>query len=436
MVYVKSKEGKPLMPCSERKARILLREGKAKKVSHRPFTIALIHGSSGYKQPITLGIDSGYSKVGFSAITEKKELLGGELSLLKNMSERLTQRRMYRRTRRNRLRYRKPQFFKDTKEKGWLAPSIQHKLDSHIRFISQLKDILPITQTRIEVANFNIQKIKNPEIKGKEYQEGEQKGYSDLREYILHRDHHQCQNPNCKQKCKTLHVHHIGYYKADRSDRPSNLITLCTHCHTAKNHQKNGFLYGWKPKVKRFREATFMSMVRWKLVQHLDSECTYGTETKFKRKLLNLEKSHHNDAFVIAGGTHQQRFSSLSLSQKRKNNRSLEKFYDAKYTDLRDRSKKSGKELSSQKTTRSRKNLPPSLKSFRGHKLSKGRRSIRKKRYSIQPQDIVLFEGKIYQAIGIQNHGNYLKMTDNLKPVVKSIKKIKVLFHQKTFIYL
>ncbi len=436
MVYVKSKEGKALMPCGERKARVLLREGKAKIVAHRPFTIALTYGSSGYKQPITLGIDSGYSKIGFSATTEKKEFLGGELSLLENMSERLTQRRMYRRTRRNRLRYRKSQFLKNTKEKGWLAPSIQHKLDSHIRFINQIKNILPITQTKIEVANFDIQKIKNPEITGKEYQEGEQKGYSDLREYILHRDHHKCQNSNCKEKCKTLHVHHIGYYKADRSDRPSNLITLCSHCHTGKNHQKNGFLYGWKPKVKRFREATFMSMVRWKLVQHVDSEYTYGTETKFKRKLLKLEKSHHNDAFVIAGGTHQQRYPSLFVSQKRKNNRSFEKFYDAKYTDLRDGLKKSGKELASQKTTRSRENLPPSLKSFRGHKLSKGRRSIRKKRYSIQPQDIVLFEDKLYQAIGMQNHGNYLKMTDNLKPVVKNIKKINVVFHQKTFIYL
>ncbi len=436
MVYVKSKEGKALMPCSERKARVLLKKDKAKVVAHRPFTISLIYGSSNYKQPISLGIDSGYSKIGFSAITEKKELLGGELSLLENMSERLIQRRMYRRTRRNRLRFRLPRFFKDTKGKGWLAPSIQHKLDSHIRFIKQIKNILPITQTKIEVANFDIQKIKNPEITGKEYQNGEQKGYSDLREYILHRDHHQCQNPNCKKKCLTLHVHHIGYYKTDRSDRPSNLITLCSHCHTAKNHQKNGFLYGWKPKVKRFREATFMSMVRWKLVEHMGSEHSYGTETKFKRKLLELEKSHHNDAFVIAGGTYQQRYPSLFVSQKRKNNRSLEKFYDAKYTDLRDGDKKSGKELSSQKTTRSREDLPSSFRSFRAHKVSKGRRSIRKKRYNIQPQDIVLFEDKLYRALGIQNQGNYLKMTDGIKPIVKSIKKVRVLFHQRTFIYL
>jgi len=76
MVYVKNKYGKPLMPCSERKARILLKRGKAKIVNHEPFTIELIYGSSGYRQPISLGIDSGYSYIGYSAITDKKELLG------------------------------------------------------------------------------------------------------------------------------------------------------------------------------------------------------------------------------------------------------------------------------------------------------------------------------------------------------------------------
>jgi hypothetical protein len=142
MVYVLNRYGEALMPCSPRKARVLLKNGKAVVVNHVPYTIGLVYGSSKYKQPITLGIDSGYTYIGFSAITETKELIGGELTLLKGMSERLTKRRMYRRIRRSRLRYRKPGFLKTTNGPGWLAPSIRHKLDSHVRFIEKLQKLL------------------------------------------------------------------------------------------------------------------------------------------------------------------------------------------------------------------------------------------------------------------------------------------------------
>jgi hypothetical protein len=84
--------------------------------------------------------------------------------------------------------------------------------------------LMPITETIIEVAAFDIQKIKvNCEIEGKEYQEGEQLGFWNLREYILHRDNHKCQHPDCKNKAKSpiLEVHHIGFWKKDRTDRIS-----------------------------------------------------------------------------------------------------------------------------------------------------------------------------------------------------------------------
>ena len=74
LVYVLNKHGKPLMPCRPKKARILLKEGKAKVINHRPFTIQLLYGSSGYKQTVTLGVDAGYSNIGLSAVTEKKDI--------------------------------------------------------------------------------------------------------------------------------------------------------------------------------------------------------------------------------------------------------------------------------------------------------------------------------------------------------------------------
>jgi len=414
------------MPTTPRKARLLLKSGKAKIVGRDPFTIQLIHGSSGYTQPVDLGIDAGYENIGFSAVNEKEEVIGGELKMLKGMSERITERRKYRRTRRNRLRYRKPRFSNRRVKAGWLAPSIQHKLGTHHRLISRLCRILPVKTVTIEVAAFDIQKIKNPTIEGEQYQYGEQYGFDNLREYILHRDGHKCQNPSCKNKADNpiLQVHHLGFWKSppDRTDRPGNLITLCVKCHTSKNHQKKGFLFGWEPKLKSFKGETFMTMVRWRLTEEGRYKSTFGYITKGKRRELEIEKSHHNDAFVIAGGTTQAHtVKLLMLEQIRRNKRSLEQFYDAKYRDLRDGEIHSGSELSSGRRTRNVKLNSENLRLYRAHKVSVGRRSIKKKRYPYKQHDLVLFEGKACEVVGMQNLGTRL----SLKPDINSKTKYK-----------
>ena len=184
MVYVLNQKGKPLMPTTRHgKVRRLLKEGKAKAVQVKPFTIQLTYETTSYTQKVTLGIDSGYLNIGFSATTKDKELLSGEVKLLPNMSQRLAEKAQYRRNRRQRLRYRKARWNNRKKEQGWIAPSIDHKLQSHLRFIEKIKAILPVSEVIIEVANFDIQKIKNPEIQGTEYQQGEQMGFRNLREY-------------------------------------------------------------------------------------------------------------------------------------------------------------------------------------------------------------------------------------------------------------
>ncbi len=422
-VFVLNRHGKPIMPTTPRQARLLLQSNKAKIVRHDPFVIQLNFGSSGYKQEIELGIDSGYTYIGFSVITKGEELFAGVLRLLEGISERISERAMYRRQRKNQLRHRKPRFQNRNRKEGWLAPSIQHKLDSHIRFIELLKSILPITCITTEAANFDIQKIKNPDIEGSGYQEGNQAGFWNLREYILHRDHHECQNPNCtkQKKEKILEVHHIGFWKGDRSDRPSNLITLCINCHTPKNHQKNGVLYGWHPKLKSFKPETFMSIVRWRLINALDCDHTYGYLTKMKRKRLKLAKSHTNDAFVIANGTTQKRAIPTNFEQIRRNNRSLQKFYDAKYLDTRTGKKASGQELFCGRRTRNKTLNKENLRKYRGHKTNKGRVNIRRQRYKFQPKDIVLFQGKKYLVKGIQNYGLYIKLDGLAKPVKTSL---------------
>jgi len=424
MVYVLSIEGKPLMPTNRHgKVRRLLKQGLAKVVKVKPFTIQLLYDTTTYTQDVTLGIDSGYNYIGFSAITDKEELISGEVKLRNDMSELIKERRMYRRIRRNRLRYRKPKFNNrvSSKKEGWLAPSIKHKLDSHIRFIEYLKKVLPITKVIVEVANFDTHKIKNPEVEGIDYQKGEQQGFYNLREYILHRDNYTCQL--CGRKDTVLEVHHIGYWKHDRTDRPSNLITLCTKCHTPKNHKEGGKLYGMKPIQKPFKEATFMSTVRWKLVNILMCNYTYGYITKFIRISSHLDKTHYNDAFCIAGGNNQLRIEPIYFEQIRRNNRSLEKFYDAKYIDIRDNTTKTGQELYCGRRTRNKNLNEENLRKFRGQKVSSGRRSIRRQRYSYQPKDIVIYKETKYTVKGIQNKGDYIRLVGLTKPVKTNLVK-------------
>lgn len=428
MVYVLNIDGKPLMPTSNAKARILLKQKKAIVKELKPFTIQLTYTTTEYVQEITLGIDSGYNNIGFSAITKSKELISGEVKLLQGMKERLLSRTRYRKIRRSRLRYRKARWNNRTKSKPkeWLAPSLQHKLDSHIKFVNYLYSILPITKCIVEVANFDIQKMKNDAISDIEYQQGDMMNFWNVREYVLHRDNHKCQNPNCQNKDKEqiLEIHHIKYKSLGGTDAPSNLISLCNKCHTSPNHKQGKFLYDWcqdGKKVRGFKDATFMSMIRWYLINQLKENhdniyVTYGYITKNHRINNKIEKSHCNDAFAIAIGVNQIRSQQFKVEQSKRNNRSLEKFYDAKYVDIRTGEKVSGGDLNNGRRTRNKNLNSENLHQYRGKKLSKGQRRIRKVRYFYQPNDLVKYDGKVYMVKGIQNVGNYVAL--------KEIKKV------------
>ncbi len=104
LVHVLNKHGEPLMPCEPRKARILLREGKAKPVKGKTgyFTIQLLVGSSGYKQDIVVGIDTGAKRVPIAAVGNGKVYYAKEKILRTDVKKQLSDRANYRRTRRNR----------------------------------------------------------------------------------------------------------------------------------------------------------------------------------------------------------------------------------------------------------------------------------------------------------------------------------------------
>ena len=283
MVYVHNCFGLPLMPCTEAKAKHLLKAHKAKVVNLTPFTIRLNFVVDDITQPVTLGVDAGYKTIGLSASTENKVLFEGEVKLREDIIALLEARRSLRRGRRNRkTRYRAPRFDNriHSKNRGWLSPSVENRIGTHLSVIAKVCRLVPISR-----------------------QKGEQLGFWNVREYVLWRDGHKCRNCSGKTKDTVLEVHHLVQRKDGGSDRPDNLITLCKTCHDAYHR---GEIKLDKPK-KGFKDATFMGVMRKTLVKRLRelygldmAKVTYGYITKNTRIENDLDKAHYIDARCIA----------------------------------------------------------------------------------------------------------------------------------------
>lgn len=303
MVYILDIDNNPLMP-TERHGHVrrLLRDGKACVVNRTPFTIKLNYRTTTYVQEVSLGIDAGTRHIGVSATTKSKELFSSEVVLRNDIVDLLSTRREQRRTRRNRLRYRKARFNNRKKKDGWLAPSVQNRVNAHLKVIRNVHRILPIAKTTIEVAKFDTQLIKNQQIDGVDYQRGEQMGFWNVREYVLSRDGHKCQHCHGKSKDLILNVHHIESRKTG-GNAPNNLITLCETCH--KDYHRGKF----ELKIKRgksLRDAAVMNIMRWAVYEMARQEfenvhLTYGYVTKNTRIQNGIAKTHAADARCISG---------------------------------------------------------------------------------------------------------------------------------------
>lgn len=308
MVYVISQDGQPLMPTDRHgKVRRLLKSDKAKVVKRCPFTIQLLYNSTDYTQKISLGIDAGSKHIGVSVTTKSRVLYEADVELRNDIVSLLSTRRQNRIARRNRkTRYRKPRFNNrvSCKKKGWLAPSVRQKIDTHLTIVAKVHQILPVTRIIVETASFDIQKIKNPNISGVEYQQGEQLNSYNIREYVLCRDNHICQCCKGKSKDKILNVHHIESRKTG-GDSPDNLITLCKTCHTGY-HKGTVKLPKNIHRGMSFKDASFMGIMRWSFYNELktlysDVSLTFGYITKNIRIKNNLPKEHYVDARCISG---------------------------------------------------------------------------------------------------------------------------------------
>lgn len=313
-----------------------------------------------------LGIDLGTNYCGFSLVSSfshrsrteisknnnKPQVLYAERLWLRSdknfpIVDEMRARRRYRRTRRSKKKHRKPRFdnrprikckvcgrntpkrkdgsrkllcrkceamghhtFADFKhELAWLPPSLKSKAESTIKTVEKISKRFPIDKVKVELVNFDFQKIKNPNIEPSEYQKGYNLGFKNRRAYVIERDKRICKVCGGK-KCgnKHLTVHHILGRAEGGGDQPENLICISRECHQ-KVHQ-DPKLYEqikgkFQGKLNSFKFGTQVSAYKSVVLNYLREkfprvETTYGYITQAKREKMNLKKNHINDAIAIA----------------------------------------------------------------------------------------------------------------------------------------
>ena len=327
-VFVLDRHKKPLMPCSEKRARKLLARGRARVHRLMPFSIRLVDRTVNESalQPVKIKLDPGSKTTGIALVRESETVddATGEIHTTvhvlnlfelhhrgKQISESLTARRQMRRRRRGNLRYRKPRFLnRGNKSKGWIAPSLQHRVDTVGAWVNRCQRLAPITGIAQELVRFDLQQMENPEISGIEYQQGTLAGY-ETREYLLNKWNREC--TYCGTNNVPFQIDHIHPRAGGGSNRVSNLTLACQPCNQKKGAQEiNGFLAKDPKRLARIqaqakaplKDAAAVNSTRWALFNTLKNTGVpvttgSGGRTKFNRAQLHIPKTHALDAACV-----------------------------------------------------------------------------------------------------------------------------------------
>jgi hypothetical protein len=317
-VFVLDRRQKPLMPCSEKRARKLLAAGRARVHRLRPFTIRLrdraVEDSA--LQPIALKLDPGSRGTGvaLNRLDARDPAKQTVLHLAElghrgaRIRKALDTRRAFRRGRRSRnLRYRAARFANRRRPAGWLAPSLRHRLDTTLSWVARLRALAPVTAVVVERVRFDTQALENPAIEGAEYQRGTLAGY-ELREYILERDGRAC--AYCDAEGVPLNLDHVRPRARGGPDRPSNLVASCIPCNRRKGARPVEEFLAKKPERLKavlarlkapLKDAAAVNATRhaiWRALAAtgLPVAATSGGRTKYNRHTLGIPKTHALDA--------------------------------------------------------------------------------------------------------------------------------------------
>ena len=309
-IYVLAASGKPLMPTKRHnKVWYWLRKGLAHVVRREPFTVQLHFATTPYTQTVKVGVDTGSLNVGTAATTHGEVVYQAEVHLHNDISQKLLQRKQYRRHRRSRkTRYRPARWANRRRKAGWLPPSLRSKAQATAKTVNFVATLLPVSQVNVEIASFDTQKMQDATVHGIEYQQGQLQGYL-VREYVLSKWGRRCSY--CGASQIPLQLDHIVPRSRGGSNRPSNLALACEPCNIRKGSQ-TAIEFGYPdvqaqarvPLCDSAHVSSLKTALLAQLVQTFGADrvsITFGYQTKYKRiQVLNLSKSHSNDAVAIA----------------------------------------------------------------------------------------------------------------------------------------
>ncbi|MFS8117778.1 MAG: RNA-guided endonuclease IscB [Microcoleus sp.] len=317
-IFILDTEQKPLDPIHPAQARQLLRNKKVAVFRRFPFTLILkqLHLESTIS-PLRLKLDPGAKTTGMVLVDDTGEVVFAAELKHRGFAIRdaLTSRRQLRRGRRARkTRYRQPRFNNRTRPNGWLAPSLQSRVDNIKTWVNKLCRFAPIEVISQELVRFDMQLIRNPDIQGKEYQQGTLAGY-ETREYLLQKWGRQC--AYCGVKDVPLQVEHIFARAKGGSNSIPNLTLSCEKCNTKKGTKDiKDFLEKDPSRLEKIlkqakrplADAAAVNTTRFALLNALKLtglrvEIGSGGLTKFNRCQQNLEKTHWLDAACVGKST-------------------------------------------------------------------------------------------------------------------------------------
>lgn len=317
-VFVMDKHGVPLQPCPPARARKLLKQGRAVVHRHTPFVIRLKDRTVAESEVdgVELGIDPGSKHTGIAVFTAQAGERRGRYSLQLDhrgatIRKKIGQRAAYRRGRRTRnLRYRAPRFSNRARPKGWLAPSLLHRVVTTMSWTERLARWAPVRTVHVERVAFDVHAMTaGRPLGGAEYQHGTLAG-TEAREYLLAKWGRKC--AYCGAQQMPLNIDHIHPRSRGGTNRISNLIIACITCNQTKSDRPVEDFLKNKPKLlaqvhslakTSLRDAAAVQSTRWALWRALDAilptHTASGGRTKWNRERNHLPKTHTLDALNV-----------------------------------------------------------------------------------------------------------------------------------------
>jgi 5-methylcytosine-specific restriction endonuclease McrA len=316
MVFVLDQKKQPLMPCTPKRARLLLKRGRAVVHRVRPFVIRIKdrRRQDADLQPLTLKIDPG-SKTSGMALARVEETEAGAIHHAVFLAEvghrgeqvhanKVRQRNARRRRRSANLRHRAPRCANRGIASGWLAPSLLSRVGNVVTWSQRLSKWAPLSRIEVERVRFDSQLLQNPEIAGTQYQQGTLAGW-EARAYLLVKYEYRC--AYCSMTDTPFEVDHILPRSRGGSNRISNLCLACHACNQQKGDQ-TAAEFG-HPQVeaqakRSLKDAVAVNATRFKVVEALrvlglPIGTWTGGRTRWNRARFAVEKTHALDALCV-----------------------------------------------------------------------------------------------------------------------------------------